>query len=159
MNREQLSIAGLDALEQFAGVLAPQLESGDVLLLHGDLGAGKTTLTQAVARMLDVDEEQNVCSPSFSLMHEYVGRLTLRHMDLYRLHGIDDVENAGLLEFIGAPGLCIIEWPDRLGAALPIPRLDIFLEPGTTAHTVILAGHGSSWQQRVAEVAASYRAL
>jgi len=124
--------------------------NGDVILLHGDLGAGKTTLTQAIAVGLDVPAGQYINSPSFALMHEYPGRIPLYHMDFYRLSGEDDVEGAGLIDYVSGPGLTIIEWPDRLGRLQPEDRLDIELQsPSETERTCIFRPHGSSWQARI----------
>ena len=126
-------------------------ENGDVILLHGDLGAGKTTLTQAIAVGLEVDPTQYVTSPSFTLMHEYSGRIGLYHMDCYRLAGEDDIEGAGLAEYIGGSGVTVIEWPDRLGSFTPVQRLDITLEIGENEERHCeLAAHGEQWQDRLA---------
>ncbi len=123
---------------------------GDVILLHGDLGAGKTTLTQAIAVGLDVPADQYVTSPSFSLMHEYPGRIPLYHMDCYRLSGEEDIEGAGLIDYIGGPGLAVIEWPDRLGSLQPADRLDIELKAkGETERAFIFRPHGLSWTTRI----------
>ena len=126
---------------------------GDVILLHGDLGVGKTTLTQSIAQGLEVPEEQYVSSPSFALMHEYPGRIPLFHIDCYRLAGEEDIEGAGLAEYIGGPGLTVIEWPDRLGSLQPEERLDIFLEAvdatAISARRCTLFPHGASWSSRM----------
>nr|WP_321468120.1 tRNA (adenosine(37)-N6)-threonylcarbamoyltransferase complex ATPase subunit type 1 TsaE [uncultured Desulfobulbus sp.] len=137
-------------LYPLASALAGVLKSGDILLLYGPLGAGKTTFTQALARELAVGEDQYVSSPSFALMHEYHGRLPIAHMDLYRLADEDDVEAAGLLDYLGGEAVCIVEWPDRLGALTPKCRLDITLEPlGHSLRRISLCPHGDDWQSRV----------
>jgi len=126
---------------------------GDVILLHGDLGAGKTTLTQSIAAGLGVPAEQYVTSPSFALMHEYPGRIPLYHMDCYRLSGEEDIEGAGLIDYIGGPGLTVIEWPDRLGSLQPMDRLDIDLKTiGETKRTFIFRPHSLSWQARIEQL-------
>lgn len=103
--------------------LANWLQDGDVVLLHGDLGAGKTTLAKGIALALRIDEV--VSSPSFSLVNEYdtdpsvpIGRLY--HLDLYRLDGEDDLASIGFDDF-AAPvnGVTVVEWPERAAAALP----------------------------------------
>jgi tRNA threonylcarbamoyladenosine biosynthesis protein TsaE len=130
-------------------------EPGDVILLHGDLGAGKTTLTQAVAQGLDVPPDQYVTSPSFALLHEYRGRMPLYHMDCYRLAGEDDVEGAGLMDYIGGPGLTVIEWPDRLGSLQPGKRLDLTLRvTGATGRVLEFVPRGASWEQRIRQLLA-----
>ena len=132
--------------EQLGNLARP----GDVILLHGDLGAGKTTLTRAIAAGLGVPPEQYVTSPSFALLHEYPGRIPLYHMDCYRLSGEDDVEGAGLIDYIGAPGLTVIEWPDRLGSLRPAERLDLTLEAEAGERRIFsFDPHGSSWKERI----------
>src|SRR6186997_3269939 len=98
--------------------LAARLSRGDVLLLSGDLGAGKTTFVRGLAEGLAIDPAE-VSSPTFTLLHEYTGgRLTLYHADLYRLtrSATDDLglEEAGIRD-----GVLAIEWPDRLSHAMP----------------------------------------
>lgn len=149
-----------EALEPLARALAAVVRGGDVLLLHGPLGAGKTTFTQVLARALGVGEDQYVSSPSFALLHEYQGRLPLAHMDLYRLADEEEVEEAGLLDALLGDQLCLIEWPERLGSLTPAARLDMYLEPvAAGGRDVRLVAHGSDWQQRLAEVVAQLQPL
>jgi len=93
--------------------LARKLVPGDLLLLYGDLGSGKTTFVQGLARGLGVPEEVYVVSPSFSLVNEYPGRIPLFHVDLYRL-GPEEVEELGLYEMLSR-GVMVVEWAERLG--------------------------------------------
>ena len=86
--------------ETLGRLLGAAAEAGDVLCLDGDLGAGKTTLTQAIARGLEVPAACYVTSPSFAVFQEYPGRLPLYHMDFYRLRGEDDVLDLGLEEYL-----------------------------------------------------------
>jgi tRNA threonylcarbamoyladenosine biosynthesis protein TsaE len=96
------------------------LQAGDVLLLQGELGAGKTMLAQGIGHGLKVREP--VKSSSFVLMNEYRGRLTVYHADLYRLN--DPLEVADLaLEEVAAPGVLIVEWPERAWEELPAEHL------------------------------------
>jgi len=126
----------------------------DVILLSGDLAAGKTTLTQFIARGLEVSEDQYVTSPSFALLHEYPGRIPLYHMDCYRLSGEDDIEGAGLIDYIGGPGLTVIEWPDRLGSLKPGQYLDIGLATDNKSQrSCRITPHGSTWTGRFAQLA------
>lgn len=132
--------------------LARMLQSGDTLLLTGDLGAGKTTLVQEIAKGLNVGQDQYVSSPSFALLHEYTGLLPIYHMDLYRLSDEDDVEAAGLTEYLGN-GLCCIEWPDRLGAFIPDDRLEIAIEIcNEETRSLKCMPHGSKWQSRIQQL-------
>jgi tRNA threonylcarbamoyladenosine biosynthesis protein TsaE len=107
---------------RMAAVAAP----ADVICLWGELGAGKTVFAKGFGTGLGT--ETTVASPSFILMAEHAGRLPLFHLDLYRLAGARDVLEGGLLDERQADGVTLIEWPDRLGDALPEPRLDIVLE-------------------------------
>lgn len=102
--------------ERLAGALAATLRPGDVLLLSGPLGAGKTAFVRGLARGLGIDADE-VSSPTFTLVHEYRGgRLRLFHADLYRL-GTAGAEDLGLDELGVRDGVLAIEWPDRLGHA------------------------------------------
>jgi tRNA threonylcarbamoyladenosine biosynthesis protein TsaE len=97
--------------------LAEELKIGDVVLLEGDLGAGKTTFIQGLAEGLGVPEDYYVSSPTFALINEYPGRLTLYHIDLYRLEP-EEVEDLGLEDLL-AQGVLAIEWAERLPFSFP----------------------------------------
>ena len=103
--------------------LADWLRDGDVVLLHGDLGAGKTTLAKGIAAALGVDAV--VSSPSFSLINEYdashaVAATRLYHLDLYRLQSEDDLASIGFGDFMTpVDGVTLVEWPERAATALP----------------------------------------
>ncbi|MEB3330287.1 MAG: tRNA (adenosine(37)-N6)-threonylcarbamoyltransferase complex ATPase subunit type 1 TsaE [Candidatus Sericytochromatia bacterium] len=112
MTRWHLPLPDPAATEQLGVWLAATAEPGDVLLMSGDLGAGKTTLARGLARGLGITEA--VTSPTFALHHSYRGRLTLEHLDLYRLTP-GEIEAAGLPEvWEGGRGVVAIEWPERL---------------------------------------------
>jgi tRNA threonylcarbamoyladenosine biosynthesis protein TsaE len=114
--------AGTVALGRRLGAAAA---AGDLLLLWGDLGAGKTQLAKGIAAGLGVTADVN--SPSFILMNEYRGRLPLFHVDLYRLPDGVDALGGGLLDERQAGGVTVIEWPERL-AAVPAARLDVRID-------------------------------
>jgi len=109
--------------ERLGTILGENVRSGDVLCLDGDLGAGKTTLVQAIARGLNVDDNCYVTSPSFSIMHEYPGRLPLYHMDFYRLNDAREVEDLGFEEYLYGPGVCVVEWSVRAEELMPKERM------------------------------------
>jgi tRNA threonylcarbamoyladenosine biosynthesis protein TsaE len=106
--------------------LAAAARPGDVVCLWGDLGAGKTHLAKAFGAGLGVTD--TITSPSFILMAEYEGRLPLFHIDLYRLADATDALAGGLIDDRQSAGVTLIEWPDRLGVALPAERLDIVID-------------------------------
>jgi tRNA threonylcarbamoyladenosine biosynthesis protein TsaE len=99
--------------------LAKEFKAGDVLLLEGPLGAGKTCLTRGLARGLGADPA-SVLSPTFALVREIKGgRLLLHHVDLYRLQGPEEALGLDLDELFDGNGLCVVEWPERLGPLRP----------------------------------------
>ncbi len=109
----------LSDTEKLGEILGRNCKPGFVYCLDGDLGAGKTTLTQAIARGLDLVDGQYVSSPSFAVMHEYLGQIPLYHMDFYRLFGSDDVLSLGFDEYFYRDGLTVIEWSERASDILP----------------------------------------
>ena len=115
----QITTESSDQTERLGEMLGAWLRPGDVVLLHGDLGAGKTTLTKGIARALGVQD--TVSSPSFALVNEYaLPLLRLFHLDLYRLDDPADLESIGFTELTAAEdGIAIVEWPERAGTLLP----------------------------------------
>ena len=99
--------------------IGAQLGPGDVVALIGDLGAGKTCLTQGIVRGVGVDQDQTVNSPSYILINEYEGKIPIYHIDLYRLERLEDIVALGLEDYFGGDGICVIEWGDRMGELLP----------------------------------------
>ncbi|OEU84705.1 MAG: tRNA (N6-adenosine(37)-N6)-threonylcarbamoyltransferase complex ATPase TsaE [Desulfobacterales bacterium S5133MH4] len=106
-------------------VLGQYLTSGSIIALNGELGSGKTCLTQGIARGLKVPEGFYVTSPSYSIINEYPGRLALFHVDLYRVEDVNEIEQIGLNEIIGVDGVTVIEWADKITHILPNERLDL----------------------------------
>lgn len=123
---------------------------GDVICLDGDLGAGKTTLTQAIARGLEVPEACYVTSPSFAIMHEYPGRMPLYHMDFYRLQDSLEIVDLGLEEFFYLSGLTVIEWSQRGRDLLPENRLHLLLENTGDCRRTARCRYSESWENRIA---------
>lgn len=93
------------------------LKAGDVVALVGDLGAGKTTFMQGLAQGLDV--KGYVKSPSFTIVNKYKGRLTVYHLDLYRLGDVNEIHELGIEEYLYGDGVCIIEWAEKAYSFLP----------------------------------------
>jgi tRNA threonylcarbamoyladenosine biosynthesis protein TsaE len=98
--------------------LSRSLQAGDVVLLTGDLGMGKTVFARGIAQGLGVSED-DVRSPSFTLVNRYHGRVTLYHIDLYRIDRPEDLDELGLEEFLGVDGIAVVEWAERLGPYRP----------------------------------------
>ena len=92
------------------------LEAGDIVFLFGDLGAGKTTLTQGIARGLGVARDEYVRSPTFTLVNEYRGKVPVFHVDLYRIASSHELEDLGLEESFSGEGVSIVEWAEKLFA-------------------------------------------
>lgn len=107
--------------------LGRKLRRGDVVLLRGDLGTGKTCFTQGIGRGLDCTNQVN--SPSFVLMNEYDGRETLYHVDLYRIEDVEELDDLGLWDY-AEKGVLVIEWPERGADLLPGDGLVIELRYG-----------------------------
>lgn len=95
------------------------LKPGDIVALIGDLGAGKTCLTQGIARGVKIEPNQIVNSPSYTLINEYAGKIPIYHIDLYRLQRREEILDLGLEEYLEGNGICIIEWADRMLDLLP----------------------------------------
>lgn len=103
------------------------LDRGDIVLLHGDLGAGKTRMAQGIAAGLGVS--QPVASPSYVLMNEYTGRTRLFHVDLYRIADAGELEDLGVWDH-AEDGCLVIEWPERGERLLPADGIDVFISEG-----------------------------
>lgn len=125
--------------------VAVTLQLGDVLLLHGDLGAGKTTFTQGVAAGLGITSP--IQSPTFTLVREHdASSMRLYHLDLYRLESPDDLEDIGYEIYINPPdGVSLIEWPERAGEWLPDRFLLVSISHlGGDRREVALSRHGAN---------------
>ena len=140
--------------------LGAALESGDILVLTGDLGAGKTQLTKGIAAALGVTDD--VTSPTFNILMVYDGaQMPLYHFDLYRLDDPDQLEDIGLYEMLDGDGVCVIEWGEQFADEIGPERLDVYLtrldaqaaageEP---PREVRLVAHGSRAEELVAALA------
>ena len=106
---------GVDATRALAGALAELLEPGDVLLLAGELGAGKTAFTQGLGAGLGIDEQ--ITSPTFTLARHYEGRIALHHVDVYRLERFSEMQDIGVAELLDTGGVPVIEWGHAIATA------------------------------------------
>jgi tRNA threonylcarbamoyladenosine biosynthesis protein TsaE len=103
------------------------LKAGDVVALAGELGTGKTCLTQGIAEGMGIPGDYRITSPTFTLVNEYPGRLTLYHVDVYRLAGQTDLYDLGFDEFAEGQGVVVIEWAEKIREAVPEGTLWIYL--------------------------------
>jgi tRNA threonylcarbamoyladenosine biosynthesis protein TsaE len=130
-----------------AARLGAGLRPGDVVALRGELGAGKTEFVRGLAAGLGVPEDA-VASPSFALAYEYQGRLTLVHLDLYRLAKITPEFLPDVEDYLTGPQVMAVEWAERLGDLLPPEHLDVVLViTGEEERQITLTGHGSRWTE------------
>jgi tRNA threonylcarbamoyladenosine biosynthesis protein TsaE len=113
---------------RLAADLARKLKPGSVLALHGELGSGKTTLVQGLARALGI--ERPVSSPTFTLINEYRGSCPLFHIDLYRIRDSGEALELGLDEYLYGDGITAIEWAERIAELLPPGTVHVRLEAG-----------------------------
>lgn len=148
-----LNLPDLDATARLGQILGEMLLPGDVILLHGPLGAGKTTLTQALGKGGGIPPDCYITSPTYNLAHEYPGRLPIYHLDLYRLNTEEEIEELGFSEFIYGQGATIIEWPERLGGLQPGGALHLELDfIGESGRTARLTPVGEQWLTRLAKL-------
>ena len=153
-----LTLVDSAATERLARALAPHLEPGDTIGLIGDLGAGKSLFARALigARLAALGRSEEIPSPSYTLVQTYdLGTVELWHADLYRLTGAGEIAELGLEDAFGS-AICLVEWADRLGPALPARRLELALDfvPGAdTARTARLTATGPGWEWLTAALA------
>ncbi len=148
--RLRYTLKGIEATDALGNCLSVVLEPGDLFLLSGDLGAGKTSLTKAIASGLGI-EEKEVTSPSFTIIHEHLnGRLPLIHVDLYRLGPHADVTEIGLEDYFDGENVVIIEWAEYLKDPLVETALKIDLSFfDEQSREVCMTGKTRIWGERL----------
>ncbi|MHB1486476.1 MAG: tRNA (adenosine(37)-N6)-threonylcarbamoyltransferase complex ATPase subunit type 1 TsaE [Acidimicrobiales bacterium] len=144
-----MATKSVEDTKELAAGLAAVVEPGDVILLVGDLGAGKTAFVQGFGRALGITEP--ITSPTFTLMRVHAGRLVLLHADVYRLSSLAEIEDLGLPELLDAGGVALIEWGDMAAPALAPDFLEVNLAPGPTAEErgVVMRAVGERWSSRL----------
>jgi len=121
------------------------LSESTVIALMGDLGTGKTVFVKGVARGLGVADERDVTSPTFVLVNEYLGRVPVFHVDLYRVEKSAEVEDLGWEELISAPGVTLVEWAEKVSGLLPGERIEVHLEwVGVVERKLAFIGKGQA---------------
>lgn len=138
----------VDDTRALAAELAPLSRPGDLILLEGGLGTGKTAFVQGFARGLGVEDQ--VTSPTFVLVHQYRGRLPLVHLDVYRLDHLQELIDLGIGDVLDEDAVTLIEWGDVVRPALPADFLAVALDPGEAddERIISLRPVGSSWTPR-----------
>ena len=126
MNTLKLVTHSAEQTQKLGTSIGKLAEPGDIYLLIGELGAGKTCLTQGIAYGLDIQEY--TLSPSFVIMRELHGRLSLYHMDFYRLDNIAEISDLGLDDYLFGKGVCVIEWANKGLTVLPEDHLLIKID-------------------------------
>lgn len=127
----------VEQTEAIAAELARSLRGGECIALHGNLGAGKTQFVRGLVRGLG-GPPRSVSSPTFVLLNVYPGgRLTVFHLDAYRVAGADGFEAIGFSELLEQRGVVVVEWAERVGALLPPRRINVNIQPtGQTTRTI-----------------------
>jgi tRNA threonylcarbamoyladenosine biosynthesis protein TsaE len=139
------SAAETHALAQRIGGL---LRAGDVVVLEGELGTGKTVFAKGIAVALGITEP--VVSPTFTVVREYDAPLPMVHVDVYRLDHLQELHDLGFDDLVGSDAVTVVEWGDHVSALLPADRLDVRLEPGDgdDDRVVAIDSSGGSWVAR-----------
>lgn len=147
----KLQSASAGETREIAAVLAALLEPGDLVVLSGDLGAGKTTFAQGVARALGVTEP--VTSPTFTIVQEYEGHIPVAHVDVYRLDRFQELHDLGFDEFV-EDRVTLVEWGDVVAPALPADRVEVhlMLAARDDDRSLTVTAQGARWVERGARL-------
>ena len=124
----QTTTNSIDKTRAFGEKTGKHLEPGTVLSLTGDLGSGKTTFVQGLAKGLDVPDDYYITSPTYTLINEYPGRYHLFHVDIYRIENHADFDDIGLYEILRSDGIVAIEWADKLPKDFLLEYLEIHID-------------------------------
>ena len=151
------STAGVDETRALGASVASVAATGDVVVLVGDLGAGKTAFVQGFAAALGVTAP--VTSPTFTLANRYEGRLVVNHLDVYRFDRPEEVSDLALPELLDE-GVTLVEWGDTIASALPAEHLSVTIRlgDGDDDRSFELRSHGEVWQRRTDRLRAALEA-
>ncbi|MCQ2470892.1 MAG: tRNA (adenosine(37)-N6)-threonylcarbamoyltransferase complex ATPase subunit type 1 TsaE [Clostridia bacterium] len=123
--------------------IGEKLKSGDVVAMFGSMGMGKTAFTHGLAEGLGIDQKQ-VSSPTFALVHEYNGKHTLYHFDMYRIESWDDLYSTGFFDYLDYGGILAVEWSENIENALPEDSIRIHFEKGESEFQRIITIDGGA---------------
>lgn len=151
-------LPSVESTQRFAGAIAAVARSGDLVVLAGEMGAGKTAFVQGFARRLGVDDA--VTSPTFTLVHTYDGDVRVHHLDVYRLERLSELADLAIDELLD-DGVVLVEWGDVVADALPGPFLQVELSfgPGIDDRVASLSERGSAWTKRLPVIEAATEAF
>jgi tRNA threonylcarbamoyladenosine biosynthesis protein TsaE len=141
-----------DRTDLIAAAVGSMLRVGDVVVLSGELGAGKTTFAKGLARGLGVTE--TVTSPTFTIVQQYEGRVPVAHVDVYRLDRLQELHDLGFEELLES-SVTLVEWGEAIAPVLPRDRLVVHLTPvdeDPNARTIEISAHGATWATRQQEL-------
>jgi tRNA threonylcarbamoyladenosine biosynthesis protein TsaE len=149
----EVTTSSVDQTRDLAEALAALARPGDVVVLAGDLGAGKTAFVQGFGRALGVTDR--ITSPTFTLVHVYEGRLPIHHLDVYRLEQMSEALDLGLPEMLDEGGVVLVEWGDAITPVLPHDLLEVRLTfgEGDDDRGLELRCVGTAWATRQTAVA------
>jgi tRNA threonylcarbamoyladenosine biosynthesis protein TsaE len=144
----QVRTASVEETRDVGAAVAGLARPGDVVVLAGDLGAGKTAFVQGFGRALGV--AGRITSPTFTLVHVYEGRLPIHHLDVYRLDQVQEALDLGLAEMLDDGGVVLVEWGDAILPALPHDLLEVRLTlgDGDDDRTITARAVGPGWAAR-----------
>lgn len=150
-----------DQTRALAAAIAASTTAGDLILLVGEMGAGKTAFAQGFGTGLGVTEP--ITSPTYTIVHEYVGRLALHHVDAYRLEHLQEVADLGIAEMLDEPAVMLVEWGDVILPALPADYLEVRLAfgPRDDDRQLTFTAVGRRWSarlRRLGEIVDTWRA-
>lgn len=117
--------------KEIARSIGEQSKAGEIYCLNGDLGVGKTIFTKGFAQSLGIKEEE-VTSPTFTIVNEYQGKIPFYHFDVYRIGGVEEMEYTGYEEYFFGKGVCIVEWAELIKELLPNTVIDITIQKDDT---------------------------
>ena len=145
----EVTTRSADETMALAARVGALLRAGDVVVLEGELGTGKTVFAKGIARALGVTDP--VVSPSFTIVREYAGRIPLVHVDVYRIDHLQELHDLGFDDLLGDDVVTVVEWGDRVGAVLPADRLVVDIsavDDDDDARVVRVHGLGTVWVER-----------
>ncbi|MCP4434437.1 MAG: tRNA (adenosine(37)-N6)-threonylcarbamoyltransferase complex ATPase subunit type 1 TsaE [Actinomycetia bacterium] len=148
-SRIEAHTEGVDQTRSLAAALGELVRPGDLIVLVGGLGAGKTAFVQGLGAGLGV--QGNITSPTFALVQSYSGRLDLHHLDVYRLNQVNEALDLGLAEILDDDAVVVIEWGDTIAPVLPHDYLEVRLDNGASpdSRSIGFSPIGSRWSARM----------